>query len=318
VPTQRLWQAIKGEPVMPRYLISCLALVIVAVAVLALPPAAASGEPVSVQPTSAPGGQPDYDWVAPMRQVHAKFKGKPGTLAHFGDSITVTLAFWTPLLYKRANAPADMEQAYQRVFRHVQKDCWRDWKGPQFGSEGSMTIRWAQKNIDAWLAKLNPEAASLMFGTNDLGGVPLKEYEAALREVLGKCLANGTVVVLFTIPPRHRFDAQCPRFVEVQRQVARELKLPLIDFYAEILRRRPDDWDGATAKFAAYSGYDCPTLISRDGVHPSNPKQYDSDFSDASLNHNGFALRNYLTLMRYDEVLRRVLTAAASQPAEGR
>ena len=36
-------------------------------------------------------------WVAPMKDVHAKFKGTPGTLATFGDSITVTMAFWAPL-----------------------------------------------------------------------------------------------------------------------------------------------------------------------------------------------------------------------------
>ena len=73
--------------------------------------------------------------------------------------------------------------------------------------------------------------------------------------------------------------------------------------------RRPQDWDGALDIFKDYQGYDVPTLIARDGVHPSAPKQFRGDYSDASLMRNGFALRNYLTLMKYAEVIDRVLSA---------
>src|ERR1051325_6503112 len=37
------------------------------------------------------------DWVAAMQQVHRRFTGQKGTFAQFGDSITVTMAFWSPL-----------------------------------------------------------------------------------------------------------------------------------------------------------------------------------------------------------------------------
>ena len=49
---------------------------------------------------------------------------------------------------------------------------------------------------------------------------------------------------------------------------AAEEKVPLIDYFAEILKRRPDDWDGALPKFKDVPGgtYDVPTLLSRDGV----------------------------------------------------
>ena len=49
---------------------------------------------------------------------------------------------------------------------------------------------------------MNPETVLLMFGTNDLNSVPLEEYEQKTREVIKKCLENGTVVILSTIPPR--------------------------------------------------------------------------------------------------------------------
>ena len=36
-------------------------------------------------------------WGEAMARVHARFRDKAGTFAHFGDSITETLAFWTPM-----------------------------------------------------------------------------------------------------------------------------------------------------------------------------------------------------------------------------
>src|SRR3954451_10331333 len=104
-------------------------------------------------------------WVVPMRDVHARFTGTPGTFAQFGDSITVTLAFWAPLEQKPKSMTADVAQAYDTVAAYQKKECWRGWKGPSFGSEGGMTIRWPDDNVAAWLAKLNPEVAVIMFGS---------------------------------------------------------------------------------------------------------------------------------------------------------
>jgi len=242
-------------------------------------------------------------WADAMVQAHSEFSGQKGTFAHFGDSITVTLAFWTPLLYSRKNAPPEMEQAYDLVNACLKKECWRDWKGGQFGNEGSMTVRWAHENIDNWLKRLNPEVALIMFGTNDLDSVPLEEYKQKTRQVVQKCLDNGTVVILSTIPPRHGSAEKAAVYAEAVRQIALDLSVPLIDFYSEILKRRPDDWDGAMDKFSEYEGYDVPTLLARDGVHPSNPKKYQDDYSTEGLKCCGYALRNYLTLMKYAEVL---------------
>lgn len=249
------------------------------------------------------------EWVENMRQVHARFRGQKGTFAHFGDSITVTMAFWAPLLYERKNAPAEMQQAFAGVKDYMQPQCWRDWKGPEYGNEGGQTIRWANDNIDAWLKKLNPEVALIMFGTNDLHSLPVTEYRDKMRNVIQKCLDNGTVVILSTIPPRHGYDEKAATFVSVLRDIAREMKVPLTDYYAAILQRRPTDWDGALDKFQAYQGYDVPTLISRDGVHPSLPKQYAGDYSPEALSNNGFSLRNYLVLTKYAEVVNALKNA---------
>jgi hypothetical protein len=245
------------------------------------------------------------DWVEPMREVHARFSGESGTFSQFGDSITNSRAFWFSLKWKRDNAPDQMRADFELVQGHMLDDCW-DRKGAEYGNQGRQTIRWASRNLDDWLRRWNPEATILMFGTNDLNNVGVEGYEAALDEVVKRCLDNGTVVMLSTIPPRHGREQKAKEFAAAARRVAKQREVPLIDYHAEILRRRPDDWDGTLEKFGEYQGYDVPTLIARDGVHPSNPQQYHGDYSPEALNTNGFSLRNYLVLSKYAEVIRHV------------
>ena len=147
-----------------------------------------------------------------------------------------------------------------------------------------------------------------MFGTNDLGALDAREFEQKTAEVVEMCLKNGTVPILTTLPPRSGLFDKSKTFAEVIRRIAKDKRMPLIDYQTEILKRRPDDWDGALPKFKDVPGgeYEVPTLVARDGVHPSNPAAH-KDFSEESLSRNGFALRNYLTLLTYAEVVRRVL-----------
>lgn len=277
-------------------------LMVAAVGVLVVPAAARARR-------GPPSPQPDAGyWVGPMKEVHARFSGEKGTFAHFGDSITVSMAFWASL-WQRNNMDGATQAAYDLVKKHMKEACWREWKGPKYGNTGQMTIRWAHENSGTWLKDLNPETALIMFGTNDLGGLDVTEYEAKTREVVKRCLARGTVVILSTIPPKHGRDAKCRTFVEAVRRIARDLKVPLCDYYQAVMDRRPDDWDGRLEKFKAISGgtYDVPTLIARDGVHPSNPKKWQGDYSEEGLKHNGFVLRNYVVLHSYADLVRKVL-----------
>ena len=45
---------------------------------------------------SASAAEKPY-WVEPMKTVHAGFHGNAGYVAQFGDSITYSMAFWTPI-----------------------------------------------------------------------------------------------------------------------------------------------------------------------------------------------------------------------------
>jgi len=265
---------------------------------------------LAVAPARAGQAKADQDatWVEPMKQVHARFRGTRGTFAQFGDSITVTMAFWAPLHYNPRHVSREMAGALKRVNGYMKPECWDKWKGPGYGSEGGMTIRWADANLDRWLKDHNPETALLMFGTNDLGQLDLKEYRQKTASVVERCLKNGTVVILSTIPPRSGMLDRARQFAGAVRQIARQKKVPLVDYFDAVLRRRPDDWDGSLARFKKSPGdeYQVPTLIARDGVHPSNPSHY-QDYSEESLRHNGYALRNYVTLMAYADVVRKAL-----------
>jgi len=248
-------------------------------------------------------------WVEPMRKVHERFRGQKGTFACFGDSITVSMAFWASLRDGGKNMTPEARKDFDLVKARMKPECWAEWKGPEHGNEGSMTIRWALENVDRWLEKLEPEVALIMFGTNDLNSVPLEEYEKATREVVKRCLAKGTVVILSTIPPRSGMLEKSREYANAASRVAKDLEVPLCDYFAECLKRRPEDWDGAAKKFEAYEGYEAPTLISRDGVHPSNPKKHAGDYSEEGLSRNGFVLRNHLALRSYAEVIRETLEA---------
>jgi lysophospholipase L1-like esterase len=148
-----------------------------------------------------------------------------------------------------------------------------------------------------------------MFGSNDVGEMDVTEYETQTREVVRRCLNNGTIVILSTAPPRHGFLEKSQRFAEAIRKIARDEHLPLVDYSGEIIKRRAEDWDGALPKFKEFPGdeYQVPTLIARDGVHPSNPKQFTGDYSEEALRSSGYGLRNYLTVLAYAEVIEKVL-----------
>ncbi len=299
-----------------------LTLLIVA---LAAGPAWAQASPEAPRPAPAEKAttrpaEKDY-WVAPMKLVHAKFKGEKGTFAHFGDSITVTMAFWASLKWSQKNMDKPTQAAFDLVKGYMKDDCWTKWKGDEYGNTGMMVMKWCADNVDKWLKKLNPECVLIMFGTNDLGGVSVADYEKYTRQAVQKCLDNGSVVILSTIPPRHGADAKVKQFVEVVYKVAQDLKVPVCDYYQAVMDRRPEDWSGALEKFkdpARKDEYQVPTLISADGVHPSNPQQWVGDYSAEGLKHNGYVLRNYVVLHSYAEVISKVFQpkpAAGAAPA---
>jgi len=257
-----------------------------------------AGTRVGAQVTAA-----EPTWARNSRVIHGSFPGSPGTLALFGDSITESLAFWAPLAEERGPAPPPIESAFLRVKARLRPECWSEWRGEAFGNASKTTIAWARQNVDRWLETLKPEVALIMFGSNDLPDRDQRGYRKALTEVTEACIKRGTVPIVSTVPPRSGLAAEAAAFSQIVRAVARELDVPLIDYHAAILERRPDDWDGTTLVVPGGNPYEVLTLISGDGVHPSNPAKYFKDYSDEALRISGFGLRTAQALLAYDQAI---------------
>lgn len=280
---------------------------------ITLSPAVAVPAPARAAP-STPSG--DY-WVDAMREVHRRFSGRRGTMAQYGDSITVTMAFLGPYGWgKKINAKnvaAGVRGDLDLVESHADLGLWVKWKGGEWGNTGMMMSDWLFRNVAGWQERMLPEAAVVMFGTNDIGRIWPPAYTENMAASLRRMMGDGTVPLLTSIPPCQREGHR--EYWLAALSIARGLKVPLIDYHAEILRRRPDDWNGRLDQFSAYRDkvYEVPTLVSADGTHPSNPKPWQNDFSQEALDRNGYNLRNYMTIRAYAEVIREVLRDRTSK-----
>lgn len=261
----------------------------------------------------------EASWVEPMRQVHARFTGRPGTITRFGDSISQSKAFFVPLRWPHKHTDAAAAEALAWIQRYLTEDCWT-WQdveeGKGVGVLNGTLSSWplmrsgdsSQSNIQLWLKMLNPEMAVILWGTNDLArGVGVERYQENILAIVRETKSNGTIPLLTTPPPLHGAEQAAAQFAEAVRDVALVEKVPLVDFHQEILRRGGDrDWNGRRV-YRQGDVHEVPRLISGDGCHPSYPARYQLDFGPESLGRNGYGLRNYLTLMAVYDVYRRVI-----------
>ena len=282
------------------------------------------------------------DWVAPMQAVYANFTGPHGRISRFGDSITVSKAFWSPLQWGYTNTAAQpgSQAALDWIQNHDANTAWNidpviwTWQDSYqiHGAEGGMTAAWpltsasgwagalpGERKVDYWLRVDRPEMAIVMYGSNDMPGTAVATYKANMAAIAQACINAGTIPILTTAPPKHGVAiATSNAFAQAIRDIANNVggvltpstvRLPVIDYYQDILTRNPDPtWDGAnTTVWPGYSGYEVPTSISCDGVHPSNWTPGKSNFSNDGLRTNGFNDRNILSLMKSYEVYQQVI-----------
>ena len=204
-----------------------------------------------------------------------------------------------------------MQKAYDVARGCLKPECWK-WKGKKYGNEGGMTSLWGRDNISQWLTNLNPEVVVLQFGSNDIDRKvtpeqSLADFEQAMTEIVQKCLSNGTIVIMGTIPPRNKRTSE--EYNARARNIAETFHLPVCDFYRECLQRRPEDWNGRLPQFqeGMTDKFEVRTLISGDGEHPSRPKAFANDYSEEALKTSGYNLRTYLVLLSYADVLTQVI-----------
>lgn len=257
------------------------------------------------------------DWAGPMHAVHAQFTGTPKTIARWGDSITATGAFFGGLRWTNWNVGPEAAPALNWIQTQEDPVMW-GWTNSTHGAKSGSQTSWAletysgtERNIDHWLNTDKPEMVVIMWGTNEAkNGTPVATYQANLTEVVQTCKAKGTIPILTAPPPQH--DKDMTAYINALNAIAGAEHVPVIDYYNAVLSRNPGtSWDGYpvyTANPGAYGDeYQVTTLISGDGIHPSNPGAYTSNFSADALGKNGYNLRNYVTLLKSYEVYQNAI-----------
>ncbi len=239
-----------------------------------------------------------------MRRVHAGFDAAGGYVAQFGDSITYSMAFWSPIGWDAPDRYLTHDGGLPKTPLHAR---WRDVirgardKGPKYANYSGWRVQQLLESMDEVLQGERPEVAMIMIGTNDISGnhVP-PTYADQLTQVVERCLAAHCVPIISTIPPRRGHATAVDEANRIIRELATRKQIPLVDYHAECLRRRPGDtWDG--------------TLISDDGVHPSGGET--NDYTPENLRVCGYALRNWLSFLALRQVYFRVLHPLA-EPAD--
>lgn len=235
-------------------------------------------------------------WVPAMKKVHEGFEGTNGYVAQLGDSITYSMAFWSPLGWDNPEQHLTTDDGLPKT---PDGKRWRDVisgtrdKGPKHGNYSGWRVGQLIKVVDSVLKEKKPEVAIIMIGTNDISGGRVPEnYQANLETVIGKCLDAHCVPILNTIPPRRNHDEAVAKANKMIRDTAGKMNVPMADFHAACLRLRPDtSWDG--------------TVISKDGVHPSGGKT--NVYTEENMKNCGYALRNWVNFLALREVYFHVL-----------
>lgn len=262
----------------------------------------ARGEPLRAE---------SWDYVPAMRKVVARGTGQPGVVLHVGDSITYANPYGQWARYGHGKTPDDKAVLH---WMHCGRDDETDgWWLCRFDHPSGGRSHTAASGIridqmlaggyrglpalEKMLGRYRPQIVVLMLGTNDASAArPLARYRADMERAIDTILDVGAIPILSTIPPHpHRTDLARSYNVAL-REIAEAKRLPLVDFEREILRRRPDDWNG--------------TLLGKGDVHPTaavGDVRASSDPTPENLRTSGYLLRGWLSVKKIGEVKRNVL-----------
>ena len=250
-----------------------------------------------------------YDYAAAAKAVAAKFTGKPGVFVHLGDSITY--ANQNTAWARGGQGQTPEEKAFLKWSNAGAKndsDGW--WLASTDVPSGRSHTAASGVRADQYLQggkgglpslaeiikKYNPQLALYMLGTNDISASrPVAMYIADVEKAVDALHANGTVVILSTLPPYRGKAKQVDEYNAALRELAKKKQLPLVDLHAEMKARAGDDAEKA--------------YLSNDGVHLSFPSA-NGPATEENLKKSGYLLRCYLAVHKGIEVKAKVLDAA--------
>jgi hypothetical protein len=252
------------------------------------------------------------DYADAMKKVAAKFSGKEGVVVHLGDSITYANPYGGWARFGKGKTPQEEAACkWMHVGADNDSDGWwlarvdRPSNRSETAASGVRSDEYLLGGkgglppLAEIIKKFNPQMAVVMLGTNDVNaGRAPGQYKADMAKIVEALLANGTIPIVSTIPPVKGKDEAVKAYNAALAELGREKKLPMIEYYGEIVKRRPNDWFG--------------TLISSDGVHPSADQggaSVGSEPTEENLKNSGHLLRGVLSVRKIAEVKARVLDA---------
>lgn len=266
------------------------------------------------EPVPSRGKPEPYDWVGPMRALTREFRGTDGKVLRLGDSITYANPGSAYLRYGKERSPEQLAVSrwMKADVRDKSSGVWLSIDDQPGGrshtaASGVTTAQFLAggkgglPKLEDILREHNPQVACVLLGTNDLNAQPAPDAFAwNLDAIITRLLANKTIPVLTTVPPRRGKDALVGQFNEAVWRLGAQHKVPVIDYHGEILSRRPADWDG--------------TLVSQDGVHPSAGESA-GPATEANLSRSGYLLFGWATLNKLVKIKREVIDRKGPAPA---
>jgi len=275
-------------------------------------PTAAGMADIGADESASTGSGPEtWDYVAPMQAVTANYTGQQGVVLHMGDSITYAFPYGAWAKYGEGKTSEDVAAlSWSHVNEENNLDGW--WLasydyGPCNSYTAASGITAADYILGGWcdmpslstlIQTYNPQMVILMLGTNDaMAGRSVANYAADMETIVQSLLDNGTIVVLSTLPPMIHNLTLAEQYNAELWLLAESYGLPLIDFYGEILTRRPGTtWNG--------------TLLAQGDVHPTGDRAgvtVSSAPTEANLRECGYLLRGWLSVQKVIEVKARVI-----------
>ena len=261
------------------------------------------------------GRKESWDYGPAMRAVAKRFTGAEGVVLHLGDSITYASPYTA---WARAGAGKTKEDGAILRWSHRGEENDHDgWylahvdlpKGGSYTAAGGVRADQylaggfkGMLSLDGIIGKYHPQVAILMLGTNDAwqGRAP-EAYATDMEQIVTRLLEHGTIVILSTIPPLIDNLRLQGEYNDALWKLAERHKLPVIDYYGEMLARRPGTtWDG--------------TLLEKGDGHPTADRAGVTSTSaptPANLRESGYLLRGWLSVKKLEEVKSRVLDKRA-------
>lgn len=250
----------------------------------------------------------NWNWAAEMKKVAKNYKGEKGKVVPLGDSITYAnqASVWA----MRGEGRKSKEKAICKWMNADKQDKSNGWwlasndqpSGRSWTAASGITSgeylkggKCGMPSLDGILKEHNPQVALILLGTNDLRAkVPKKDYLKNMETIYEKCLENGTIPVVQSVPPTNWADEKdVLDYNEGLYKLAKKMKLPFVDVYGEFVSRQPG---------GAWLG----TLISKDGAHPTGELAV-GPANDDNLKKCGHLLRCWLLVNKVIEVKKKAL-----------